>query len=580
MSAAEHSQPPPTVRLLCFLASVIFLLLASATALLRHQPLHNLRLAYALQHLPLELFACAAFSLVLPLIAGRLTLRSTPICIALIAAAFACFWLPILLTAGFVHDDWMLLAGASVRQIILSQPLASLQTLDTVDGNFRPLGTVLYLSYGLRYIGLHPTVLLTTSFCLNLLTTILAFVIVRQLGYSRLAGTAASLTFLSRALIYTESAWTAALGDSLVLAFAAVIVCCFLRARSVPTGQATALHLVAWLTFLLATLAKQSSFALPAVLIALLLIRPGLAPARALSRRLLDSLALLIAYGIPTLAVYHHAKTLLGARTPYPVALNFYSVLHSLSYPFFYLIPLSLPDTLGAKSLITSVFGFLLLAAAVVVIARKPSLLGARPADFLFFAFAALASISLFLLLRTRTQPYYGSMAAFWVSIALGILIAHRANARAALLFTALLITGFTEVRLQQAALLPSGGYLWGTFGMDQERRAYAGMVGQIQPQTRTIVLVDNPDPNYGAPMVILAAPGVQRILALNSVTQSWSVNDHQGLRPQDGEQALTDNKAYRWETPLDPATAQAFIAQPGIQWLRFSGPTLLPPTP
>ena len=52
---------------------------------------------------------------------------------------FCVFWLPVLVAGGFVQDDWLLLAAASVRHVVVVHPATSWLALDSVDGNFRPL---------------------------------------------------------------------------------------------------------------------------------------------------------------------------------------------------------------------------------------------------------------------------------------------------------------------------------------------------------------------------------------------------------------------------------------------------------
>jgi len=203
---------------------------------------------------------------------------------------------------------------------------------------------------------------------------------------------------------------------------------------------------------------------------------------------------------------------------------------------------------------------------------KGPTLLGDRPRDPIFAALAAVASVSLFALLGTRSAPYYGCMSAFWLSIALGIVLTqtsssgkHPARLRR-FLFCLLILSGFAEIRLEQIALIPSGGYLWGTYGMDSERRIRSDMQRELaargQGQIDTLVLEDCSHASPYTSMALLDSPSVPRMMVYDSRTDTYATNNRQGLRPIDSFAGLSDPKSYNWNQPLDVATAAGILAR------------------
>ena len=155
-------------------AALVLLLLTVAAAVLRPRlHLQNGRLQYGMEHLAGALIAAFLFT-VLVGVAWRFCLRTTmerwlnrptAFYLLLIGVVFCLFWLPPLLGGHFDEDDWQLLAAAAIRKAIYLHPGWSWYALDTVDGNFRPLGTVLYFGYLFRWFGLGP--LLTSWACLR-----------------------------------------------------------------------------------------------------------------------------------------------------------------------------------------------------------------------------------------------------------------------------------------------------------------------------------------------------------------------------------------------------------------------------
>ena len=191
-------------------ASFFSLLVCAATFYLRnHLQLQNDRIRYGVEHLPAALFAIAVFialvGLARPMFSriSGLANRPSPYFLTILTIVFGLCWLPVWLAGGFVQDDWLLLAAASIRKIIYIHPAYSWYALDSVDGNFRPLGTILYFGYMLKWFGLEARAFTFGSFLLTLLGSLAAFAIVRELGYSKVAAAAASLLFMTRGMLYT-----------------------------------------------------------------------------------------------------------------------------------------------------------------------------------------------------------------------------------------------------------------------------------------------------------------------------------------------------------------------------------------
>ena len=74
-------------------------------------------------------------------------------------------------------------------------------------------------------------------------------------------------------MIYTIVAWSAAVGDGIVILLCGLTVLAVLRANKHRGLAALLYHLLAWASFLMATLSKQSSFTIP--LIVFLLVSSG-----------------------------------------------------------------------------------------------------------------------------------------------------------------------------------------------------------------------------------------------------------------------------------------------------------------
>lgn len=560
-------------------ASLISALACAAAFVLRHRVLlHNDRVRYGVDHLPAALLSIAIFT-ALPVLVRLLPTRTTSFAdrssayfVVIIAGTFGIFWLPAYLAGGIVQDDWQLLAAASVRKIIYLHPLYSWHALDSVDGNFRPLGTVLYVGYMLKEFGLAAHAFTFGPLLLTLLASLTAFAIVRELGYSRIAAATASLLFLSRGMVYTIATWTSALGDGIAILFCGITALLVLKANRSNRSFAVCYHLLALLFFFLATLGKQSSFVTPLIIALLLFLRPGDADLPTQARRAATAALGFCTYAAIDAIAFFHAKALLHVPSPYPIGFSLKGLFQTFAYATWYFLVAQFPNGFRVANLLPGIFGIAIVAAVTVLALKFPALLGDRPRDVVFACLAAVASISLFVLMDSRSAPYYACMSAFWFSIALGIALTRYGAPRndnpqgrlSYFLICLLLVSGFAEIRLEQTGLFPSGGYIWGTFGMTTERSVHANLQRALatSPDANLLVMADCPDANQYASMTIVDAPNIQRILMYDSRTGAYTVNDRQGLRPTDGYDGLNDPQSYNWTQPLNVETAASFTAR------------------
>ena len=578
------------------LLSTSFLLGALLALFLRsHRHFAEPRVAYGVHQLPAALVwsaTVAALAGLACLALGRdgvaASLERRPVWQFLLAlsAVFCLFWLPILLRFGFVQDDWMLLAAASIRTSILAHPLRSWMALDSVDGNFRPLGTVLYFGVMYRIFGLSPIPYLAGNFLINLLSVFTCFGVLREMGYRKAVAAGGGLLYLSRGLIYTESTWPSALGDSLVILFCGAAALLILRAMRGGSAAAVVYHGLAWVLFALATLSKQSSFAMPLIVAALLLLRPGLSSKPAIGRRLAEAFGAFAIYTATEFIVFHHARVLLSQQTPYPLQLTPEAVAGLFSFVPWYLVGVNVTPSHTGVIALTRLAGFVLLLLLAVVLWRSPHLLGRRPRDVLFFALAGASSLSLFLVLATRNQPYYGSLFAFWVSAGLGILlldaavsgagvVEERPLSRPGIAVVCLLAAlGYAEIAVKETGVIVGGGYVSGTIGMEHGRARLEQMRKLLNGvgDRDVLVLVDVPGKaSYYAAMALLLDPALGRILVMDSRDRTFAANDHEGLRPTNDVAGLRDPMAYNWLVPLSAPRAGQLLAGRHAVWIRFS---------
>lgn len=560
---------------------------AATSLLLSHLHLHNPRLQYGMHHMPAAFLQAALLTAIagamLLLLPKSASLEEKPASFYLLAVvvAFCLCWLPVLLSGRFVQDDWLLLLAGSIRKIIYFHPSYAWFSLDTVDGNFRPLGTTLYFAYMFKFFGTRAFAFLCGNFVVNLLGSMVAFFIVRQLGYGKVAAAAASLLYMTRGLNYTENAWVAALGDATVILLGALTVLLILRANRRHGASAFAHHAVAWFLFCVALFAKQSAFSIPLIVTLLVLIRPGETDLLPLRRRVRDAILIFVAYLMPTILIFLHAKALLRQQTPYPISVTLDSFTQWLCYIPWYFVAMSFPGKYRILTDLTKVAGAAILIGGLIFIARTPRVLGKRPRDIAFLLLATAAAIGPFLLLPTRTAPYYGDMAAFWASIALAIALTRfgeitdkgASAQRAYFALYLILVIGIVDIRVKQTGLIPSGGYIWGTYGMDREKGEYDQMARILaqSPDTRTVVLVDFPeDGRFGPAMAFLADARLRTVLTYDTATGTYRVNDLEGAPPKDGFGDLNDAAAYDWSVPLQFEDAARDTSQDRTVWIKF----------
>ncbi len=548
-----------------------------------HTPaVQSARISYGMNHLAAALLAIACMAgLGMPLLGwvygwAETAKRPSARLVAALTGVFCAVWVPVWMAGGFAEDDWRLLAAASIRKVLFVHPSLSLWTLDSVDGNFRPLGTVLYFGYALRWFGERAHIFGLGPLLLTLASSLTAYAFVLELGYPAVTAWAASLLFLSRGLLYTIVAWSAALGDGIALLLCGLVSLLVLRSMRVRGLQVLLLHGCAWCVFAVATLGKQSAFVIPLVVALLLLIRPGKSlPASPLYRVRSAGVALAV-YGATAAAVFAHAKALYGVTSPYPIGLTWSSVLGTFSYLTCYLAVLQFPSSIPDGSLISALLGLSLFVAVVVAWWRRRAWFGERPHDVVFAGAAAFASLSLFVFLQTRQAAYYGGMAAFWISVGLAIVFTgtpqgEASQIRGRTLLLVLVLSGFAEIRLEQTGLLPSGGYVWGTFSSDVDRAFEREVNASIaaSPGARTVLFRDCRGGLSYPAMVLLEAPAVERILVYDNASGVYLANDRLGLRPDGGRSGLTNPRSYNWTVPMDRHLAEDMVLSPDTVQIR-----------
>jgi hypothetical protein len=371
-----------------------------------------------------------------------------------------------------------------------------------------------------------------------------------------------------------------ALGDSLAIFGSGLSILLLLRALRSKGAAAWGYHLAAWLCFAIALLAKQSAFAVPLIAVLAVLLRPANEePAGSWRKRIPVAVTVGAIYGATVLIVFRHAVTLLSHKTPYPVTFSPLVLKVALSHITWFFLPIDFPDAHPYARLLVPALGLLILLALAAWLRRAPELLGSRPRLMLFLVGAGFASLSLFLLLPSRSAAYYGSMAAFWICMAFAIVLANlniRSRASSLHLGTwtvcLLLLGGYSFVRLKETGLPPSGGYIWGTYSMNENMREFAFVRDALRnaPETQVLVLVGGPySGKQQANMGVLADPSLHRILHFDPKS-GFEANDHQGLLPQNTLENLRDVDAYHWTSPIDTATASAFLAGSPALWIQM----------
>lgn len=232
--------------------------------LCRHVHSSNLRVAYAVSRVPLAALLMLGFAIAVEAsirirVRSWLQDRSDVPYLVVIALLFAAFWLPVTTLSGFAADDWLLLAAAAQRTILIYHPWVGWLTLDAVDANFRPLTTGWMYASFVHFFGVTPRPFLVLNFCVNLAATLLLYGIARQLRLSRTTALLAALLFLSRGMLYTLIGWPCAISDGVVVAAEAAVVWLILLAQSKQRWIAP-IHCAAWLIYCAALFAKQSAY--------------------------------------------------------------------------------------------------------------------------------------------------------------------------------------------------------------------------------------------------------------------------------------------------------------------------------
>ena len=569
--------------------ALVLLLSAGLTSWLSPRlHLRNPRLHYGVEHLAGALLGAFLFT-VLVWLAWRFAFRTDPdrwlnksnaFYLLLIAGVFCLFWLPPLLAGHFDEDDWQLLAAAAIRKVIYLHPGWSWYALDSVDGNFRPLGTVLYFGYLYRFFGLWPLPYFLGLFLVNLLGSLMAFFLVREMGYSKLAGTAASLLYISRSLTYEIRTWTSALGDALVILLCGCMAWALLRAIHRRGLAAFGWHALAWGCFAVATLAKQSAFAAPLIVALLLLVRPGLAETGPLWPRLRAATLGLAVYGATAAAAFFHAKTLTRALTPYPIGFTWGALLRTFSYALWYLGTFELPSKIGWLWVVPSVLGFAIVAGGLAALWEMPRLLGNRPRDEIFCLSAAVASVSLFVVLSNRQAGvlrFHG-----------GVLDEHRTWYRVDALYTrprkidrrpALLRTAGDRICRHppetDGVVTLGRGIRGEPIREARRKRCTKGSPASLRslrtsgcwcwPTCREIPATIPPWPCW-------RPPGLETILTYDSRTRTYLSNDLHGARPHNDRSSLNNVGAYNWTVPVDATEAAQMTGHGDVLWLKFEG--------
>jgi len=571
--------------------AIIFLLGSIAMFLLR-QHLHapDRELQYALDRLPGALLLSGLWILCLQLLHRWLLLsgvwrapRLLP-CLLVLLAVYCIYWIPAMLAWGFSQDDWYVLAAASIRKVIFVHPAWSFSTLEVIDGNFRPLGTVLYFGFMIKFFGASAFAFLAGSFLINLSVTVLLFFLVQEFGYSLQNATIAALLYLSRGMGFTLNTWSCAVGDGMVIFLCGLAALLILRANKRMGTPPLLLHLAAWLLFVFALLAKQSAFGFPPIAAALTLFAPETSDASNSRKRIGRALFVFLFYGATTMAVYLYSKTLLHGATPSKVGFSLKGLIHLFSYPTWYFAPLHFASRRAIMILMPEIFGVLILLALAVVLLRLPQVLGSRARHIAFFAYAGFCSVALFAFVGDRSVAYYGAMMAFWVSIGLALCLTNlgpleigNARARAGYFFLFLLLaSGYADIQLKLTGIVPTGGYAI-PLGVAQERYGYRQLSNLLAgaPQADSLVLLNAPylrDPGDFAVMALLADERISEIFIYHDASRTFTSNNLHGDRPRNDFQALADPHEYVWTTPVSDSEVQAHLSCERTLWISFEG--------
>lgn len=186
----------------------------------------------------------------------------------------------------FLSDDFILLSHAA------NTNFKNLFTSPGGDGFFRPVGYVLY-AVTLRFAGLNPAAWHWAGFALHAGNVVLVFVLAAELGLSRFGAAVAGLLFALHGSRAESVLWMAGRFDLYATCFALVAILCFLRSW----------HAAGLLAMAGGLLCKESAYAVPGLLVAVL----------AYQRRLWTRQALpILAYFAVALVLFAYRWRLLG----------------------------------------------------------------------------------------------------------------------------------------------------------------------------------------------------------------------------------------------------------------------------
>lgn len=295
----------------------------------------------------------------------------------------------------------------------------------------------------------------------------------------------------------------------------------------------------------------------------------------------------LLAYGPPAMLVFLHARTLAGGTTPYPIELKFSGFAHLFAYLSFYLFMLDVPGKYGHLADFPWIAGVLVAVCGIAALRlNRAKLIGPSEPLLIYTVLCATASISLFALLPTRSAGYYGVGAAFWISIGLAVILTRCAEDGSVTVVTgvvcAFVLSGFMNVRLSQTALIPSGGYIWGTFGswldlhidaavqreIDRVRAGETAPLVFVVPSTEAFAK-DPASINVVAVMALLHAhPQVRRVLFYDARTRIWYGNDRNGYRPGASINDYRDAGQYHWSNQLSEGQVLDVKRDPDTLWI------------
>jgi small basic protein len=448
-------------------------------------------------------------------------------------------------------DDWFLAAAATIRHTLAVRPWLSWYALDTVDGNFRPLGTVVYLNHGFPVLGFYA------GFLVCVLAATLLYFIARRIGASTNLALCAVLIFASRDLLYGPVAWLCSLGDALVIAAGAGCVLLLLCSLRMAPPRAALCHLGAFACFAVALLSKQSAYCIPLLAFLTLTLRPGQEKPASTFLQWAVALVTTSVYLAATIGIFYHARLRpLTSTTPYPINFDGTGIGYLFRSVLWFFGPLDLQIIRGFMTL-EDTLGVVTLALLFWVSWKCRRHLGLGRRAFSFCLSAAFVSIALFLFLPSRRVPYYGDFAALWASLPVAAVLvgAKRSGAEShgLTLVIALVVLGGISIELKRTALIPSGTYLGGSYGMDMESAEFAALRQSLyeHPEATTVVIRDNsPDTVYPA-MICILSRNVRTVYVFRAKTNQWLVNSLNGSVPLDIPDTWTDVSAFHWTRPL-----------------------------